>query len=115
MNEGKKITGEYIALIPSHGNTRDNGGAFIPMRNSPRSMVSSIAPSTSSTSAINAPENSGFLPCCRTAALTSCAASSTSHAKPLRNVVELHLVPMKKFLATPGTIGDRIPANFSSE
>jgi hypothetical protein len=81
----------------------------------PRSMVSSIAPSTFATSVINASVNSGLLPCCRTTIVTSCAASSTSHAKPLRNVIELHLVPMKKFLATLGTIGDRIPANFSSE
>jgi hypothetical protein len=50
MNEGKKITDEYIALIPSHGNTWDNGGAFIPMRNSPRSGRQScpVWPGTSS-------------------------------------------------------------------
>jgi hypothetical protein len=32
---------------------------------------------------MNTPENSGLLPCCRSAAATSCAASCTSHAKPL--------------------------------
>jgi hypothetical protein len=46
-------------------------------------MASSLMPSTSSTSAMNALENSVLLPCCRSAATTSCAASSTSYTKPL--------------------------------